>query len=95
MVTTHLFQLLSPLVISMLQLLNDNYLHELSHPTLARMKLICDHRSELQFKQLRNSPKKKFFGASRGFEPVASAFALQCYTSLSYEDPYTESRPIY
>ena len=38
---------------------------------------------------------KKFFGASTGFEPVASALALQCSTSLSYEDPYTESRPIY
>ena len=36
------------------------------------MKWICDHRSESQFKQLRNSPKKKeeFFGASKGFEPV-------------------------
>ena len=30
-----------------------------------------------QFKQLRNQPeKKKDFGASTGFEPVASAFAL-------------------
>ena len=56
---------------------------------------MCDHRSESQFKQLRNSPKKRFFGASTGFEPVASALALQCSTSLSYEDPYTESRPIY
>ena len=26
---------------------------------------------------------------------VASAFALQCCTSLSYEDPYTGGRPIY
>ena len=43
----------------------------------------------------RNSPKKRFFGASTGFEPVASALVLQCSTSLSYEDPYTESRPIY
>ena len=59
-----------------------------------QMKWICDHRSESQFKQLRNSPKKRFFGASTGFEPVASALALQCSTSLSYEDPYTESRPI-
>ena len=25
-----------------------------------------------------NSPKKKIFGASTGFEPVASALALQC-----------------
>ena len=30
-----------------------------------------------------------------GFEHVASAFAVQCSTSLSYEDPYTENRPIY
>ena len=34
---------------------------------------------ESQFKQ--NSPKKRFFGLSTGFEPVASAFALQCCTS--------------
>ena len=26
----------------------------------------------------KNSPKKSFFGASTGFEPVASALALQC-----------------
>ena len=39
--------------------------------------------------------KKKDFGASTGFEPVASALALQCSTSLSYEDPYTGGRPIY
>ena len=30
-----------------------------------------------------------------GFEPMASASALQCSTSLSYEDPYTGGRPIY
>ena len=36
--------------------------------------------------------RKKGF---RGFEPVASALALQCSTSLSYEDPYTGGRPIY
>ena len=28
-----------------------------------------------------------------GFEPVASALALQCSTSLSYKDPYTGGRP--
>ena len=38
------------------------------------MKLVCDHRSESQFKQLRK------FGASTGFEPVASALALQMKT---------------
>ena len=43
----------------------------------------------------KNSPKKRFFGASTGFEPVASALALQCSTSLSYEDPYAGGRPIY
>ena len=32
--------------------------------------------------------KKKDFGASTGFAPVASAFALQCSSPLSYEDPY-------
>ena len=30
-----------------------------------------------------------------GFKPVASALALQCSTSLSYEDPYTGGWPIY
>ena len=39
--------------------------------------------------------RKKDFGASTGFEPVASALALQCSTSLSYEDPHTGGRPIY
>ena len=39
--------------------------------------------------------RKKDFGASTGFEPVASALALQCSTSLSYEDPYTGGRSIY
>ena len=60
-----------------------------------QMKWVCDHRSESQFKQLRKSPKKRDFGASTGFEPMASALALQCSTSLSYEDPYTGGRPIY
>ena len=59
------------------------------------MKRVCDHRSESQFKQLRKSPKKKDFGALTGFEPVASALALQCSISLSYEDPYAGDRPIY
>ena len=36
---------------------------------------------QLQFKELGSSPPKKFFGASTGFEPVASAFMLQCSTS--------------
>ena len=31
---------------------------------------------ESQFKQLRSSLTKRFFGASTGFEPVASAFVL-------------------
>ena len=53
------------------------------------LKWVCDHRSESQFKQLRTPPppppkkKKKDFGASTGFEPVASALALQCSTSLT------------
>ena len=29
-----------------------------------------------------SGPKKSFLGASTGFEPVASAFALQCSNSL-------------
>ena len=57
------------------------------------MKWVCDNRSESQFKQLRKSPQKKDFGASTGFEPVASALVLQCSTSLNYEDPYTGGRP--
>ena len=60
-----------------------------------QMKWVCDHCSESQFKQLRKSPKKEIFGASMGFEPVASALALHCSTSLSYEDPYAGDRPIY
>ena len=36
---------------------------------------------ESQFKQLRSSLTKRFFGASTGFESVASAFVLQCSTS--------------
>ena len=46
-----------------------------------QMKWVCDHRSESQFKQLRKQPEKKIFGASTGFEPVASALALQCSPS--------------
>ena len=45
-----------------------------------QMKWVCDHRSESQFKQLRKSPeKRKDFGASTGFEPVASGLALVIY----------------
>ena len=36
-----------------------------------------------------NSPKKRIFGASTGFEPVASALALQCSHMISVG----ESRP--
>ena len=39
--------------------------------------------------------QKKDFRASGGFEPVASALALQCSTSLNYEDPCAGGRPIY
>ena len=45
------------------------------------MKWVCDHRRESQFKQLRKLPEKKIFGASTGFQPVASALALQCSPS--------------
>ena len=38
--------------------------------------------------------RKNDFGALTEFEPVASALALQCSTSLSYEDPYTGGRTI-
>ena len=41
------------------------------------------------------SPKKKFLGLQRDFEPMASALALQCSTNWVYEDPYIGSRPIY
>ena len=49
------------------------------HVMQIQMKCICDHRrSESQLKQLRSSRKKRcfFFGASTGFESVASAFVL-------------------
>ena len=35
--------------------------------------------------------RKKKIGTSTGFEPMASALALQCYNQLSYEDPYIGS----
>ena len=55
----------------------------------------------LRFKQSQLSPKY-VFGASTGFEPMASALALQCSTrvsniwlnQLSYEDPNVGSRAI-
>ena len=71
-------------------------LNEMMWTAGIQMKWVCDHRSESQFKQLQKSPKKrKDFGASTGFEPMASVLALQCSTSLSYEDPYAGGRPIY
>ena len=39
--------------------------------------------------------KKRISGLQRDSNPLASALALQCSTSLSYEDPYTGGRPIY
>ena len=39
--------------------------------------------------------RKKGFRGFNGIRPVASALALQCSTSLSYEDPYAGGRPIY
>ena len=50
--------------------------HSERNPCNSLKFMKCDHRSESQFKQLRKSPKKDF-GASTGFEPVASALALQ------------------
>ena len=43
-----------------------------------QMKWICDHRSESQFKQLRNSPKKSFSGLQRDSNlwPLRSAAVL-------------------
>ena len=52
---------------------------------------VCDHRSESQFKQLRKWPEKKFFGASTGFEPVASALALQCSPSWAMKTHILET----
>ena len=60
-----------------------------------QMKWVCDHRSESQFKQLRNSPKKKIFGASTGFEPAASALALQRSPSWAMKTHTLEGWPIY
>ena len=59
-----------------------------------QMKWVCDHHSESQLSNCEKA-RKKDFGALTGFEPVVSALALQCSTSLSYEDPYTGGRPIY
>ena len=39
------------------------------------------------------TPPKKF-ATSTGFEPMASALALQCSNQLSYEDPCIGSKPI-
>ena len=36
--------------------------NEMMRTAGTQMKWVCDHRSESQFKQLRNSPKKRFFG---------------------------------
>ena len=38
-----------------------------------------------------NSPKKRFFGASTGFEPVASALALQCSPSWAMKTHILEA----
>ena len=51
----------------------------------------------MQLKQLQTSPPpppQLKTGASTGFEPMASALALQYSNQLSYEDPYIGSRPI-
>ena len=59
------------------------------------MKLICDHCSESQFKQLRISPTKTVF---RGFSRIRTrglCFRAAVLYQRSYEDSYTESRPIY
>ena len=50
---------------------------------------------ESQFKQLRSSPPKKVF---RGFNKIRTrglCVRAAVLYQLSYEDPYTESRPIY
>ena len=43
--------------------------HEMMWTAGIQMKWICDHRSESQFKQLRNSPKKRFSGLQRDSNP--------------------------
>ena len=45
---------------------------------------IAVNRNISNCQKARKKKKKKDFGASTGFEPVASALALQCSTSLSY-----------
>ena len=42
-----------------------------------------------------NSRKKKIFGASTGFEPVASALAMQCSPSWAIKTHTLEGWPIY
>ena len=59
------------------------------------MKWICDHRSESQFKQLRNSPKKGGFRGFKGIRTRGLCVRAAVLYQLSYEDPYTGGWPIY
>ena len=52
-----------------------------------QMKWICDHRSELQSKQLQNSPKKVFRGFN-GIRTRGRCGRAAVLYHLSYEDPY-------
>ena len=60
-----------------------------------QMKWICDHHSESQFKQLRNSPeKKKVFGGFSGIRTRGLCVRAAVLCQLSNEESYTgfESR---
>ena len=46
-----------------------------------QMKLRCDHRSWIASLAITNFIRKKVFNSSTGFEPIASALALQCSTN--------------
>ena len=49
---------------------------------------------ESQFKQLRSSRRKKVFRAFNGIRTPGLCVCATVLSQLSYEDPYTDSRPI-
>ena len=68
---------------------DEQLLDALSHPIT-----VHHHKNVIQYSHLTNSECTEYV-TKRDSNPVASALALQCSTSLSYEDPYTGGRPIY
>ena len=58
------------------------------------MKLVCDHRSELQFKIAKMARKKDFRGF-KGIRTRGLCVSAAVLSQLSYEDPYAGGWPIY